>query len=550
MHNNQSDSASDSILPIATAVAVQPRQTEEAGPTPVTQIESVLTKSIGSSGQVAEAQAAAARPAHVLWDLTTSSDKASLARNPSEQPYTPSVLPRKRTGSKLSTQVLIEDLPSIPVSPNKRRASVFDDMSGSEHPQKRTGRPKPRHTLNPLTSSKSPATPTSDSAISPLFYSNTPRRRPALQGAFSSTEAAVSMLKGRDDPGGVTTLKLARGSISNPSPPRSGSLRSSSNRSSTAMSVDFGRVTDVDGTAMQALGSAGVLELLEQDERPTFIVDLADARNDHPGELHLLYKNAALRTHEDLLEAIVGKATDIDSSEPSVDDAHSEFKAWALSFVKNEESLDVCLLSYVFEGLVWNCSLLKKRFRVISGSSGYPKRMSMSTSTSASVSQHGFPSSALTAGKTPTPLSPFVDSETRKHSGSPLKEELEPSDYFGESAALTTSNLRAVTRSSPLVTTSPMDITPDGLLAYYSPDAMDTISKMPTLTPSFDWTRLPISDTLPPHIQFARSIDWSKTSLGPIEDWSPDLRTTANMVMASPHPAASKLARTMYTVDD
>lgn len=54
----------------------------------------------------------------------------------------------------------------------------------------------------------------------------------------------------------------------------------------------------------------------------------------------------------------------------------------------------------------------------------------------------------------------------------------------------------------------------------------------------FDWTRLPISPSLPSHVHFARSVDWGSTSLGPIEEWSADLRGMCNLIMASPHPAA------------
>jgi PAS domain S-box-containing protein len=54
----------------------------------------------------------------------------------------------------------------------------------------------------------------------------------------------------------------------------------------------------------------------------------------------------------------------------------------------------------------------------------------------------------------------------------------------------------------------------------------------------FDWTRLEVSPSLPRHIQFARSIDWDSTALGPIEYWSADLRAMSNLIMASPHPAA------------
>lgn len=54
----------------------------------------------------------------------------------------------------------------------------------------------------------------------------------------------------------------------------------------------------------------------------------------------------------------------------------------------------------------------------------------------------------------------------------------------------------------------------------------------------FDWTRMQNTAALPPHIQFARSVDWASTALGPIEEWSSDLRSMCNLIMASPHPAA------------
>ena len=37
---------------------------------------------------------------------------------------------------------------------------------------------------------------------------------------------------------------------------------------------------------------------------------------------------------------------------------------------------------------------------------------------------------------------------------------------------------------------------------------------------------------------FARSIDWAATALGPMEDWSPEFRQVACLVMGNPHPAA------------
>jgi hypothetical protein len=54
---------------------------------------------------------------------------------------------------------------------------------------------------------------------------------------------------------------------------------------------------------------------------------------------------------------------------------------------------------------------------------------------------------------------------------------------------------------------------------------------------SFDWTREFPPAKANPHIVFARSIDWSSTSLGPMRTWSPQLRNTANVVMQDPRPA-------------
>jgi hypothetical protein len=51
----------------------------------------------------------------------------------------------------------------------------------------------------------------------------------------------------------------------------------------------------------------------------------------------------------------------------------------------------------------------------------------------------------------------------------------------------------------------------------------------------FDWTRIAITPAVPSHIQFARSVDWASTPLGPIEYWASDLRQMCNLIMESHH---------------
>ena len=110
--------------------------------------------------------------------------------------------------------------------------------------------------------------------------------------------------RARDEAGGITTLKLARGSITN-SPPRSTSTPGS------WTSLDGGSVPrspDTRGkpSGLQILGNVGIIELLEQDDRPTFIVDVANPANLLPGgPLQVVFANASLRACEVCISIVV-----------------------------------------------------------------------------------------------------------------------------------------------------------------------------------------------------------------------------------------------------
>ncbi|KAI9744446.1 MAG: hypothetical protein M1818_001975 [Claussenomyces sp. TS43310] len=414
----------------------------------------------------------------------------------------------------------------------------------SEPPCKRPRhRLKPRYTLDSATFPTGFSTDTT-SPVSPLFFSHTPRRRPALLASFSSSEAAATMLsKARDEGGGITTLKLARGSVSNASPPRAmstpGSLKSLGRSSITPQTPDSRN------SSLQVLGSVGIVDLLEQDERPTFIIDLANTSNFSPGPLQILFANASLRGHEAILGMVMGN---VDPEFPGVTNTNTfpEFKAWALSFVKNNESLDVSLPSFIYGGVTWICSTLKRRLRVIGGyGSSLPSKGLRSGSTS--MSYDILAQESVTLGdKLPAHIQ-------------------EPPDYFGSAVPYPQNTSEDATSSSALVaesaelgrTASSLDSGAiPNLRSSQSPAATRTdTSTSLVATPiqgrlqrqlstprselsSFDWTRLPMSSALPRHIKFARNIDWASTELGPIESWDFDLRAMCNLVMGSPHPAA------------
>jgi PAS domain-containing protein len=73
---------------------------------------------------------------------------------------------------------------------------------------------------------------------------------------------------------------------------------------------------------------------------------------------------------------------------------------------------------------------------------------------------------------------------------------------------------------------------------YSKPEGLLLKPRSPCKTSTFDWTH----DDAPPHrmtdhIAWARSIDWAGTSLGPISEWSPQLRSIATLVMQDARPA-------------
>jgi hypothetical protein len=169
----------------------------------------------------------------------------------------------------------------------------------SESPSKRRrAQTTAPHPLAPETFSRGFSTRLG-SPPSPLSYTGILRQRSILPPRLSNSHTVATMLnRARDDSGGVTTLKLARGSVSNASPPRPISTPgswASVDRSSTPISPE---VRDKQ-PGLLLLGSVGVIELLEQDDRPTFIIDVANTVNYTPGgPLQIVFANASLRGHE------------------------------------------------------------------------------------------------------------------------------------------------------------------------------------------------------------------------------------------------------------
>ena len=442
----------------------------------------------------------------------------------------------------------------------KRPSDASTPVASTDQPNSKRPRVKPRlrYNLDALTFNGSALEPPS-----PLFFSNTIRQRPQLPTRFSSSEAAARMLsKARLEESHVKTVSLARGTVTAPGHGsfRSGSTPNSATRGNFDRSSTAGSNSSDGGPESHTtknghpLNSIGIIELFEHDERPTFIVDLSDSTNYGPGQVSPLFANTSLRSCEGLYESVTGRQDE----SPTAPGSFIEFKTWLLSASVNGESLNVCLPAFSYANVFWSCTTLRKRLRIISGSFSSP------------------PGSRI--GVTPSVPSKSASSASVGNTSAPMVD-VEPSDYFGSASQsvlaaappLPGASTPSIGGHTSIASTTPVlegsivgeQSVLDPLLsplkyvthsaAHMNPtDSALTdvnwfnshIAITPVATPSFDWTRLPVTDAMPPHIQFARSIDWASTSLGPIDTWGPDLRQMCNLIMASPHPAA------MYWGDD
>lgn len=467
------------------------------------------------------------------------------------------------SGRKAGTGFAVPNL-ALDQKRSKKRsldtANIKDNspLVKSEHPHKKSRlRNLYQHTLDrfdfPLPPQFDPTQPPS-----PLFFSHSVNsKRPQLPPRFSSGEAADRMLRQADaEESKVRTVKLARAAYSGSSPPAIGipSYRSTSSTYGGQPSPSSPNTEERRDESVALLSHVGVAELLEQDPRPTLIVDLGDPLNYAPaGSLKVVFANSALRSNPALYEAVRGRGFD---ASPRTDPyrGFSQFKAWIVSATLNGESLEVCLPAFVHGGVSWSCSTLRKRLRVASASAAIASP----------------PSGSSASATIPVRLTSEVLPMTSTGSYGRFHQE-EPSDYFGDAPLhnppsdsttsardviptieSTLSSSKSSGRGSTNGITHARAVTDIASLASHpslqnecvlSASAAGTVDDFyrsldtPDEVGFFDWTRLPYSENLPRHIKFARSIDWAGTSLGPIELWPADLRQMCNLIMASPHPA-------------
>ena len=354
---------------------------------------------------------------------------------------------------------------------------------------------------------------------------------------FSTSKGDATMLGKAEDSAAIWKSKSARGSDTRPI---STSLsRHPSEQAASTASATPQNERGTGNSGLQILGQVGITEYLQEDERPTFVIDTSDKSNVSLGGLHVLFANSALTGRPALLNHIRGKSDD-----PTLMLAiasFADFKSWALSNVGDTDTGGP--LPFPFAGVVWKCSTIRKRLRVISGrvtSMTPPGQANDRRPNLKLYSGLGATSPGHSQDLLPSEAGDHLDAmlpERRESGGLGLMHDVSPSSMHEEDPM-------SVQSGSPL-TNGDMGIG-DLLAKQMSPRMIQqpfpdqsradgstvTTPNSPSGQGFFDWTRLPLSSSLPRHIQFARSVDWGATSLGPIDTWPPDLRGMCNLIMA------------------
>lgn len=120
---------------------------------------------------------------------------------------------------------------------------------------------------------------------------------------------------------------------------------------------------------LESLNQIGIIDLLDQDLRPTFIIDLESMVSQQERILRPVYCNPLLHTSRSLQELVLGTACVLinkEGADEGIDEAYREFVSWASQPVA-AQARDASLLSLVYKGICWTTSTLRDRWRVVAG---------------------------------------------------------------------------------------------------------------------------------------------------------------------------------------
>ncbi|KAJ5041797.1 uncharacterized protein L3040_005364 [Drepanopeziza brunnea f. sp. 'multigermtubi'] len=246
-----------------------------------------------------------------------------------------------------------------------------------------------------------------------------------------------------------------------------------------------------------SLMSLGLLELLDIDDRPVLVLDLASPTKRVP-----IYHNASLQRIP-LLELKVGDGV-LCAEASARDPDYAAFLDWATAPHQKE------LPHIIYCGLWWTAKTIRNRWRIVTGAeagghdyTGAKRRLSEAHRVARAQS-----------ASSPRP----------SHSPSQSRSKLTSDESL--EAQISAFRMREVAPTQSFPTHDNVEKPKVAIPEH----RLDFIKAYPAVIPS-------------PHLQFFMEFDWGSTGVGPISSWSTNLRQMVNILMTDPRPAAMYCGR-------
>jgi PAS domain S-box-containing protein len=280
-----------------------------------------------------------------------------------------------------------------------------------------------------------------------------------------------------------------------------------------------GESSSLEIAALQELDSLSLKEILDEDSRPTFVLDLDPDFIDDFLAIQPVFCNAALKLHSRLLDSIVEAPEECINKDPAAA-TYDEFRIWATGISRFNNSKDIFPLTILYQGLLWTGSTIRQRWRIISGNALY--RAS------------DIPKSGFSATLPSRPAIVKRDSEAAKarKASAPISSAI---DVTGSISTARQAYQKSETASA--VASNPFSKITNTSSKSSSLSSSITIQTREDVTPDFTAAR-PKGKLTDSHVMFLRSIDWASTPLGHMDTWSSPLREVVNLLMRSPYPTA------------
>ncbi|KAL2061257.1 hypothetical protein VTL71DRAFT_7530 [Oculimacula yallundae] len=239
----------------------------------------------------------------------------------------------------------------------------------------------------------------------------------------------------------------------------------------------------------------GLFDLLDVDDRPTLIFDLANSTENTP-----IYYNASLGRIP-LLGLKLGNGV-LSASASSKDEEYSAFLEWAASSDSQLPRLSYC-------GLLWSTHTLRNRWKIVTGAEG---------------DENDYISARRRQSEAPK-LNRARTAATNRPSHSPSQSQTKFTSDDSLEAQIAAFRLREE-RPPPLPTSATGSLViPERIEDSQTLNRLDFFRAYPAVVPSS-------------FHKFFMEFNWASTELGPVDSWTTNLRRAVSFLLGDPRPSA------------